>query len=632
MTYNAAFGVDKDTVRSASAVITYKKIVNYKEIEPNGLATITTDSAHNFEAGWTVDIEGVDSTFDGTYIIESTPESNTFTYRLTATDELEETAVTPNGTAIAPSKAYIRYSVNDAVIDAITSKTTFYAQAWDYNTVRIMWGLDNDAHKKILQDVSVGLTPLFAITRSGFGYPVSPIDGEKIFEKPYMDVVSSVGNTSVPYSFETQPESVDNDFKRPIGSSQSFYDRNLVSGNWYYYSLFFYVKGDAEEQKWVPAGRTNALVPINYKHFEKFYELIPPYYRLKDQEFNPSVEGGSEVLGRFLRVTGFEADYTRTLAEGVENSYNMDKVNNSLMYLVGETNLGINREDSLGDIRYRSLLAVINPLYAERGSALGLKNLTFAASKYKSKVLEGVNIMSLTDDSEFVFDTGSWGNIKGTTYPDTFTEIHLSDFNESKLTLVTDNDSPSTRKTAVSIEKVSGSDSNDLIVTCGVGKGNIVNRLHNLEETEFFPHLHGIRCTSGKIFTFSFYSKRVGVTAGDVSAGIMWFNLPKDHTFSWGDDSISEEHRVFASSSGADTTSMQRYYYQGQAPLSIRKEQFVYAVPYIRFSNSSTRHIASCMFSPELNSAELFPVLQKDITLTLGSSELLGSSALLGDQ
>jgi len=57
--------------------------VTNKELASN-VATITTSSSHYLTTGETVKVSGVDTTFDGTYAVASTPTANTFTYAKTA--------------------------------------------------------------------------------------------------------------------------------------------------------------------------------------------------------------------------------------------------------------------------------------------------------------------------------------------------------------------------------------------------------------------------------------------------------------------------------------------------------------------------------------------------------------------
>jgi hypothetical protein len=71
--------------------------VSNKSLTSN-VATLTTSAAHGFEIGQTVVVAGVDSTFNGTYLITN-KTNNTFTYAKTAS-EVASTAVSPVGTAV----------------------------------------------------------------------------------------------------------------------------------------------------------------------------------------------------------------------------------------------------------------------------------------------------------------------------------------------------------------------------------------------------------------------------------------------------------------------------------------------------------------------------------------------------
>lgn len=65
----------------------------------SNLATLTTSAAHGItQVGTLVTIQGVDSTFDGTYAIFSIPSSTTFTYLKTAAN-VTSVAVSPVGLA-----------------------------------------------------------------------------------------------------------------------------------------------------------------------------------------------------------------------------------------------------------------------------------------------------------------------------------------------------------------------------------------------------------------------------------------------------------------------------------------------------------------------------------------------------
>lgn len=73
-------------------------VVNNKSLTSN-VATLTTASAHGFEAGQQVTVANIDATFNGTYTITGTPSTTTFTYAKTA-DSVSSTAVSPVGSAV----------------------------------------------------------------------------------------------------------------------------------------------------------------------------------------------------------------------------------------------------------------------------------------------------------------------------------------------------------------------------------------------------------------------------------------------------------------------------------------------------------------------------------------------------
>lgn len=73
-------------------------VVNNKALTSN-VATLTTASAHGFEAGQTVVVADVDSTFNGTYTITNVGSNTSFSYAKVATN-VSSTAVSPAGTAV----------------------------------------------------------------------------------------------------------------------------------------------------------------------------------------------------------------------------------------------------------------------------------------------------------------------------------------------------------------------------------------------------------------------------------------------------------------------------------------------------------------------------------------------------
>lgn len=75
---------------------TYNTISN-KALTSN-VATLTTGSAHGYAIGDVVTVGGVDTVFDGTYVVASVPTTTTFTYARTNAN-VTSAAVSPVGIA-----------------------------------------------------------------------------------------------------------------------------------------------------------------------------------------------------------------------------------------------------------------------------------------------------------------------------------------------------------------------------------------------------------------------------------------------------------------------------------------------------------------------------------------------------
>jgi len=91
---NGVLQVTPVLLSKQTAVKTYS-ITN--KVLTTGVATLTTGVTHSFLVGDTVSITGVDTVFNGRYVVTA-KSSNTFSYNLTATN-VPSTAVSPSGTA-----------------------------------------------------------------------------------------------------------------------------------------------------------------------------------------------------------------------------------------------------------------------------------------------------------------------------------------------------------------------------------------------------------------------------------------------------------------------------------------------------------------------------------------------------
>jgi hypothetical protein len=108
-TYNTYDGIllwDEYDVDKVYPTITAS--INNKALTTN-VATLTTTAAHRLAPGMEIEVTGVDTTFNGTYVITTVPTATTFTYAKTATNVVS-TPVSPVGTVISEITHFIDYN------------------------------------------------------------------------------------------------------------------------------------------------------------------------------------------------------------------------------------------------------------------------------------------------------------------------------------------------------------------------------------------------------------------------------------------------------------------------------------------------------------------------------------------
>jgi len=102
----------------------------------SNVATITTDGSHKFYVGTAVVVDGVDSTFNGTYTITQVPTPTTFRYSKTASDV---TSVAASGTAASTTDDRITITVTYA--DALSVLGMIDPGTWDLYGERTVGGV-----------------------------------------------------------------------------------------------------------------------------------------------------------------------------------------------------------------------------------------------------------------------------------------------------------------------------------------------------------------------------------------------------------------------------------------------------------------------------------------------------------
>ena len=121
---------------STGSPVTHNTISN-KALTTN-VATLTTGSTHSYAIGDVVTIAGVDTTFDGNYVVASVPTNTTFTYALTA-NNVSSASVSPVGVVTrSPSTSGVAVSNKYKKNNTVTLTATSHGLAvhdWIYVTI-----------------------------------------------------------------------------------------------------------------------------------------------------------------------------------------------------------------------------------------------------------------------------------------------------------------------------------------------------------------------------------------------------------------------------------------------------------------------------------------------------------------
>lgn len=212
------------------------------------------------------------------------------------------------------------------------------------------------------------------IVRSGFGHPVTPSDGVIVYRIKKSGAGDYAGKST---------------------------DTPLPSGSWYYYSQLFRIGSS-----WYRTATAETLVPINYDHSQVMYDQLPPFYQEVDGR--PAVGERRYFLKRWFETIGYDLDLTRTLTEGMDVIYDPDRSPLSLISSLGQQNLGFNLDESVGAVRYRSVIAASRDISASRGTYGGLEAYLSSATQYDVTSSPGSNLLLLRDDARFESGVGNW--------------------------------------------------------------------------------------------------------------------------------------------------------------------------------------------------------------------------------
>ena len=274
-------------------------------------------------------------------------------------------------------------------------------------TVEITWGWPSSI-EQVWTDV--------ALVRSAFGRPSTVNDGQTILSR-HPRCVRAAGRRWEPR--------VRRGCHRPDDDRPA--DRAEIGccrpGRWYHYGLFFKIS----QVEWIQGMVDSCLLPRDFGHADHLWNNIPPYYRWTDEQ----QLAGKGLLRQFLYVFGFELDTIREFVESWQNVYNADWSPIRLLRKLGQ-NFGLEYEQGVGDIRFRSLFSELGRFYEIRGTQVCLEGVIRRMSKYHTTVTPGSNLMLLPDDCDFYQSTGNWGGTSGFDGPGT--PVHFMNVTLTKST------------------------------------------------------------------------------------------------------------------------------------------------------------------------------------------------------
>ncbi len=110
--------IDTSELTILPLLVSYSSAVTHRRIASN-VATLSTNTPHNYIVGSSVVVSGVDATFNGTYTVTAIDGEYLFSYAKTNAD-IATNAVIPNGdTYLSGFDAATIYASNPAVYEAI---------------------------------------------------------------------------------------------------------------------------------------------------------------------------------------------------------------------------------------------------------------------------------------------------------------------------------------------------------------------------------------------------------------------------------------------------------------------------------------------------------------------------------
>lgn len=229
------------------------------------------------------------------------------------------------GSAYYGQPALIDYAVTD-----------FTAIPYGHGQIKLNWTSPSGSWNRI------------KLVRGTYGYPTNAFDGKTLID--------------VYYGFDPG----------------SFLDSlDIISGRFYYYSLFVY---DISQYVWVKAADVSTLAVKDFKTADLLYKYVPEPYKYTSLTTAFSDET-NQSLYKFLSIFGFELDKYRTFIENITRKYNMSSSNGAVLPILLKE-FGLKYEPEIGLQQSRVLVRDAVQLYKEKGSNQGIREFIKAFSGY----------------------------------------------------------------------------------------------------------------------------------------------------------------------------------------------------------------------------------------------------------
>ena len=272
------------------------------------------------------------------------------------------------------------YSIYGASKYGETPKLAYSVEPMDINVLQFL-------NARVTWQDPKGNFTKFRLVRNQNAYPETAEDGIIIFEQDSLDGNSIEGliqRTSYYDGYEN-PEEIP-----------------LTPGKKIFYSVFLYTS----EKIWVLAGKANEIIPDDTGVMKRMIDLLPRV--LTSSDLSPlGVVDEASTLYQFLDGMAFTYEQMLVELKLLKPQHNLEY--SRYKSIPAETiNLGLNPEPGLPMQRQRSLIREAIPLYADKGTVLGISDYAESVTGFAPTITVSSNLMLTIQDSTFYNDTGRW--------------------------------------------------------------------------------------------------------------------------------------------------------------------------------------------------------------------------------